>query len=176
VNFFSIRRASTYNTSETAWEAWDWSLIRKRCVLEALRMLRSQHDAEEVAQEALAKAWRSRSSCRTPHAPTHWCVQITRNAALDALGRRRALEPLEAHDELEDRRALREHERTLTRIDCNRALAGLPADERRVICLRYEGDWSHSEIAATLGIPEATARVRLHRAHKRLIALLDDPS
>jgi len=149
-------------------------VIRKRCVLEAARMLHSHHDAEEVAQEAMARAWRSRSSCRTPNAPTPWCVQITRNEALRLLGRRRALEPLEVDDELEDRRALRDDERAVDRIDCRLALARLEPHDRLMIALRYERGCSHSEIAGLLGIPEATARVRLHRAHKRLKALLGD--
>jgi DNA-directed RNA polymerase specialized sigma24 family protein len=41
-----------------------------------------------------------------------------------------------------------------------------------MIALRYGYDCSNAEIAETLDIPEATARVRLHRLHKRLRAVL----
>ena len=139
-------------------------------------MLRRHQDAEEVVQEALVRAWRSRDSCRTPHAPLPWCLQITRNEALRLIGRQRLAthEPLESGAELEDHRALGEDERAAARVDVGRALLELTPHERRLIALRYEEDRSHPEIAAKLEIPEATARVRLHRAHKRLRTLLDE--
>jgi RNA polymerase sigma factor (sigma-70 family) len=162
---------------ENTRDCWDWSLIRKRCATEALRMLRRHHDAEEVVQEALARAWRSRRSCRTPDSPLPWCIQITRNEALRRIGHDRMLshtEPLEFDAELEDYRARGEGDRTLARIDVDRALKALTPGERLLISLRYEHDCSHPEIAARLAIPEATARVRLHRAHKRLRSLLEE--
>ena len=60
----------------------------------------------------------------------------------------------------------------MARVDITRALCKLTPHERRLIALRYEGDRSHPEIAAELKIPEATARVHLHRALKRLKPLL----
>jgi RNA polymerase sigma-70 factor (ECF subfamily) len=62
--------------------------------------------------------------------------------------------------------------RVLLRVDVRRALENLPPHERQLIGLRYLHDYSHSEIAQMLKIPEATARVRLHRVHKRLETLL----
>jgi RNA polymerase sigma-70 factor, ECF subfamily len=157
-------------------QEWDWCLIRRRCRAEALRMLRGQQEAEEVVQGALMRAWRSRESCRTPDAPLAWCVQITRNEALRLIARRRAssAEPLEADAPLPDRRALEDVERVAGRVDVARALDQLTAQDRALIILRYMQDWSHPEIAARLQIPEATARVRLHRAQKRLRVLLED--
>jgi RNA polymerase sigma-70 factor (ECF subfamily) len=155
-------------------ENWDWALIRSRCSVEAARILRRRQDAEEVVREALARAWRSRRSCRTPEAPLPWCLQITRNEALRLIGRRKALaEPLDAAGEIEDQCAGFESERVLARVDISRALQVLTPEERSLITLRYEHDFSHPEIADRLEIPEATARVRLHRAHRRLKTLLD---
>ena len=84
----------------------------------------------------------------------------------------RSLEPLGVEIELEDQRARREGDRAIDRIDIDRALKALTPHERLLIALRYEHDCSHPEIAEKLEIPEATARVRLHRAHKRLKTLL----
>lgn len=126
-------------------------------------------------QEALARAWRSRHACRSPDAPIPSCLQITRNEALRLIGRARptaALEPLEDDDRVEDASARQERLRVLLRVDLHRALENLPPHERQLIALRYLHDYSHSEIAEMLKIPEATARVRLYRAHKRLEALL----
>lgn len=157
-------------------ENWDWSLIRKRCNAEALRILRRPHDAEEAVQEALIRAWRSRHACRTPETPLPWCLQITRNEAIRLIGRRRRaganLVPLEDGDLAEDPRASRDQPRALLRIDVSRTLKDLTPHERLMIGLRYGYDYSNAEIAETLDIPEATARVRLHRLHKRLHAVL----
>jgi RNA polymerase sigma-70 factor (ECF subfamily) len=163
--------------SEDLSEHWDWLLIRHRCRVEAVRILRRHHDAEEVVQEALTRAWRGRGTCRTPEAPLPWCLQITRNEAFRLIGRQRAgagLEPLEDGPELQDERALHESERAASRVDVGRALQELTPNERLLITLRYEEGCSHPQIAEKLEIPEATARVRLHRAHKRLKSLLED--
>lgn len=163
--------------SDNAGNQWDWSMLRHRCRAEAIRSLRRDYDAEEVVQEALARAWRGRGTCRTPEAPLPWCLQITRNEAFRLIGRQRsgaALESLDAGTEVADEVALREPERTHCRLDVARALGGLTEVERLLILLRYEQGCSHPQIAAALDIPEATARVKLHRAHKRLRSLLDD--
>jgi RNA polymerase sigma-70 factor (ECF subfamily) len=163
--------------SDNVVDQWDWSLIRLRCRVEAVRILRGDHDAEEVVQEALARAWRGRGSCRTPDTPLPWCLQITRNEAFRLISRRRdgaILEPLEAGSDVADEHALHEPDRTLIRLDVARALQRLSDHERLLILLRYERGCSHPQIAATLDIPEATARVRLHRAQKRLRSLLDE--
>ena len=159
----------------TTSEHWDWSLIRRRCRAEALRILRRPHDAEDAVQEALTRAWRSRHACRNPEAPIPWCLQITRNEAIRLIGRGRpgaTTAPLDAEDPVEDAEAGRDGLRVLARVDVHRALENLPPNERQLIALRYLHDYSHSEIAEMLEIPEATARVRLHRAHKRLETML----
>jgi RNA polymerase sigma-70 factor, ECF subfamily len=162
--------------SENLADDWDWGLIRHRCRAEAIRIVRRHHDADEVVQEALARAWRSRRSCRTPDAPLPWCLQITRHEALRLIGRQRARasEPLDAGAEIEDEHAVSEPDRALDRVDVGRALEELSAHERLLIALRYDEGCSHPQIAQRLEIPEATARVRLHRARKRLRSLLDD--
>jgi RNA polymerase sigma-70 factor (ECF subfamily) len=73
---------------------------------------------------------------------------------------------------IEDKRASRDEPRALLRVDVSRTLKDLAPHERLIIALRYGYDWSNAEIAETLDIPEATARVRLHRLHKRLRAAL----
>jgi RNA polymerase sigma-70 factor (ECF subfamily) len=127
----------------------------------------------------LARAWRGRRSCRNPEEPLAWCLQITRNEAFRLIGRERqraTLEPLDAGSGVADEQALHEPDRTVIRLDVARALKRLSDGERLLILLRYEQGWSHTQIAERLDIPEATARVRLHRAQKRLRSLLDESS
>lgn len=161
--------------AEDPGQQWDWVRICHRCRVEAFRILRREHDVEEVVQEALARAWRSRRSCRTPEAPLAWCLQITRNEALRLIGRRNArgeAEPLDWHQELRDGRSSGEVAQADQRLDVERALQALAPADRLLVALRYQRDCSHDEIAAALDISEATARVRLHRVHQRLRGLL----
>src|SRR2546423_3646093 len=69
--------------SQAAAEApWNWSELRTRCVREASRVLGDPHHAEDAAQEALARAWRKRHTCRSADSRVPWVLQITRNEAL----------------------------------------------------------------------------------------------
>ena len=52
------------------------------------------------------------------------------------------------------------------------ALAMLPPNDREVIQLTIWEELSAPEVAAVLGLPPATVRTRLHRARRRLRALL----
>ena len=51
-------------------------------------------------------------------------------------------------------------------------LAKLPAPEREIVALHYIEDMPLVEIARALGIPEGTARWRLHKARERLRSLM----
>src|SRR5918999_3553704 len=68
--------------------SWDWGHLRTECEREALKLTRNRHDAEEIAQEAMTRAWCKRHTCRTPDSPRAWVRQIARNEALRAMRRR----------------------------------------------------------------------------------------
>ncbi len=53
-----------------------------------------------------------------------------------------------------------------------RALGSLPPTQRAVIALHYYADLNSREIAAIVGMPDATVRYHLARARRRLEALL----
>ena len=57
---------------------------------------------------------------------------------------------------------------TILRDRVDAALAHLPPRLRAVVVLRDVYDLPHEEIAQELGITEAAAKVRLHRARKKL--------
>ena len=54
------------------------------------------------------------------------------------------------------------------------AIERLSPGQRAVIVLRDISGWSHTEISRELGITQTTTKVRLHRARKRLQALLEE--
>ena len=57
---------------------------------------------------------------------------------------------------------------TVERADLRAALDHLNDRDRKLLEMRYQEDLTQAEIAAKLGIPEGTAKVRLHRARDRL--------
>ena len=60
------------------------------------------------------------------------------------------------------------------RVAVTAALAALPERQRRVVVMRYIGDFTVPEIAEREGVAEGTVKSWLHRARTALAARLDD--
>ena len=153
---------------------WDWPLLQARCRREAHRLLRNPHDAEDAAQEALARAWRKRHTCRTPGAPVPWLLQITRNEAFRMMGRRREQPEAQATACAEEPTAPLATDELAARVDVRRAVSRLAAEDRMLLHLRYEEDLKQTSIADLLDTPEGTIKVRLYRVRRRLREDLKD--
>jgi RNA polymerase sigma-70 factor, ECF subfamily len=147
--------------------AWDWAGLSRSATLEARRLLRDPYDAEDAAQEAMVRAWRQRSSCRSPEAPEGWLRQIARNEALRNHGRAREHEVLPA-----DQPAAVDD--PLERIYLDDLLGKLRGQDRLLVTMRYKLDLPDVEIAERLGIAQSTVRVRLHRLKKELRVLMSE--
>jgi RNA polymerase sigma-70 factor (ECF subfamily) len=55
-----------------------------------------------------------------------------------------------------------------------RALAGLPADQKEVVSLAYLEGLSHSEIAERLGVPLGTVKSRMRIAYQKIRQALEN--
>ena len=148
--------------------AWDWSLVVAWCHSEARRILGRSAAAEDAAQEAALRAWRRRRQCRTPAEARPWVAAIARREALRALARRPAEEPLEEGASAADPGGPAAE----MAYDVRAAVGRLDPEARRLLLLRYWLDLTQEETARTLGIPEGTAKVRLHRVRHTLRAEL----
>jgi RNA polymerase sigma factor (sigma-70 family) len=152
----------------------DWPAARERCLREAQRYTRCPLEAEDVVQEALLRAWKTRSTLRNAGQPLPWLLQITRNEALRSLSRtqrdrdRCALVPEPEAPAAPGDAA----ETCAAKVDVERALRHLAAEEREMVNLRYREELTHSTIADLMSIPVGTCKVRLHRLRKRLSVLL----
>ncbi len=135
----------------------------------AYRIVGEKAVAEDVTQEAFISLWRSgarfdptRGSVRS------WMLSIVRNRAIDQLRSKAGKAPKLSFDDdaiLEQRPAPEQTEREAlereTASELRGALGTLPEDQSKVIQLAYFGGFSHSEIAAMLGVPLGTVKGRM---------------
>ncbi len=144
----------------------------------ALRLVSDPELASDVAQEAFVRAWRALPRFRGEAAFSTWMHRITVNVAWTLRKRRKRLQgsPLDEAGGLPDPNEQRDPERMGENLELRaklrEALGELPRSQRAVVVLKDVEGWSHAEVAAALGISVTAAKVRLHRARRRLQELL----
>jgi RNA polymerase sigma-70 factor, ECF subfamily len=140
----------------------------------AYRLTGNEEDARDVAQEACLRAWRGIKKFRGDSRFSTWMYRITANCASTLLVRRSkgSHEELNADDQVADQRPEADPEAMAeagyVRDRMTAALAELPPRLRAVVVLRDIYDLPHEAIAAELGISQEAAKVRLHRARRKL--------
>jgi RNA polymerase sigma-70 factor (ECF subfamily) len=140
----------------------------------AYRLTANEEDARDVVQDAYLRAYKGLKRFRGDAQFSTWMYRITANCASTALtkGKKHRHEELEDEAPLADVRPENDPEAAgdaeLLRSRLNAALEELPPRLRAVVVLRDMYDLPHQAIADELGITEAAAKVRLHRARRRL--------
>jgi RNA polymerase sigma-70 factor (ECF subfamily) len=132
----------------------------------AYRYASNPSEAEDIAQDALLRAWRRRSTLREVDRRNQWLATIVRNEAFRQHARIRP-DPtsiIETYEGVEDPQVVA----TVERADLHAALKRLSDRDRQLLELRYGEDLTQAAIARRLGIPEGTVKVRLHRARDKL--------
>ena len=144
-------------------------------------LLRDEHDAQDVVQDAVLRALRHfegfrqgdarawlltivRNCCYSWHKPHRWdrsTVSFTDEAA-------RGVTDPHAADDLANQSS--ERERIQAAVDA------LPAELKEVIVLRELNELSYREISDVVGAPIGTVMSRLSRARGRLASALDESS
>ncbi len=138
-----------------------------------LAMVRDPAEADELTQDAYARAFARVDQLRDPQAALAWLYRIATTVSLDRLRRRRPV-TLELDDAAEGEReqtpsllesALEQSEMSA----CVQSyLAALPDDYRIAILLHDAHGLQNAEIAELVGCSLATAKIRIHRARRRL--------
>ena len=134
--------------------------------------------AEEVTQEVMVAVWRKAASFDARQASVStWIFRIARNRRIDVF-RRDQRETLDANDPAfepaaeaaPDSAALASERETQVR----RAMQELPPEQRELVRRAFYEDLSHSEIAASTGVPLGTVKSRLRLAFAKLKLTLAD--
>lgn len=132
----------------------------------AYRYTSDPSEAEDIAQDALLRAWRRRSTLRDQSRRKEWLGTIVRNEAFRQHSRTRPdpVAEFEAKEGAEDEQIIS----TVERADLHAAIASLSDRDRQLLILRYGEDLTQQAIARRLGLPDGTVKVRLHRLRHRL--------
>ena len=136
-----------------------------RCCAVGYRMLGDRASAEDVAAEAMSRAYARWRTLSTVDYVEPWVLRVTANLALDQLRRRRRqLSTAEGKQRFDDDVAMR--------ITLEAALSQLPTRQRQVIMLRYLADLSEPEIVAVTGLSAGTVKTHLRRSTTSLRRIL----
>lgn len=128
--------------------------------------------ARDAVQSAWAIAWSRLGTLRDPHGVRSWLLTVTTNEARQEQRRQRRVVSV-ALDDIDEPESP-EQTPSASVIDMNAVVAGLSAEERVLVGLRYGAGLESAEIGRILGISASGVRSRLDRLLDRLRRELDD--
>ncbi len=138
----------------------------------ALNIVRDEDLAKDVVQESMIKAWEKRNELNLVHNLEAWCMQVTKNKALDKLRSKHVKRTDLFEVELDTRKerdtpyVVMERNDVLARI--KGLIANLPERQREVMQLRDIEGFTYKEIAETLEIDINLVKTNLFRARRKL--------
>ena len=144
----------------------------------AFRICGNREEAEEIAQDAFIKAYRSLKNFRKKSSFATWLYRIVYNTAISLVRTRKqrilALEefPADAADFLGFSRNEEEAGEDYRNSLINFALQKIPEEDRGLITLYYYDDLDTEEISKITGINKTGIKVRLFRARKKMADII----
>ena len=151
----------------------------------ALRVLRDENEALDLAQETFVRAWTALQNFKGQSQFRTWLYRIATNLCYNRLPNlRRSLNDL-GDDVMENipgndstiGNPTHEFESNEMRIYLHQAIEQLDENYRLLISLRYQNELSYEEIASTLNLPLGTVKTGIFRAKAQLrnaLATLED--
>lgn len=145
----------------------------------AVRMLRNNEEAEEVAQDAFVKAYAKLNKFKGDSKFSTWLYKVVYNTSLDKLKKLKKdalVVPIEnvtersLHTIDNALEQMQNKERTVAIQQC---IALLSADERALLTLFYFDEMSLKEIAEVTATSVNNLKVKLFRSRKKLAAIIE---
>ncbi len=143
----------------------------------ALRMLSDHGEAEDLAQDVFALAWRNAARYDASRGVVAaWLLVTTRTRAIDRLRGRRVRPGKASEDDVRRLESIPDASPSVEMIAADRQMAGrvrhalgiLPAEQRLALELAYFEGLSHSEIGERTGTPLGTIKTRIRTGLARL--------
>ena len=136
----------------------------------ALRLVGDRHDAEDVAQDAVLRAWRKLPGFKGESRFRTWICRILVHRALDFLRRRRPAVEVKEHLPAAVRDPHAEAAAQELDLAIRRAIEELPPVQRATLLLRADQGLSYEEIAYVLGSNRNAIYKTLYDARRKLRA------
>jgi len=141
----------------------------------ALSVTRDPTLAEDVAQDALIKAWNNLGQYRGEAPLKNWILRITHNTAISALRRRReeTRDPVDLPEQASTWSIESQVQNSIALDRFALALDDLDEVSRSIVVLREVEGLSYDEICQTLDLTLPTVKTRLLRARRQLAIALE---
>ncbi len=130
--------------------------------------------ADDLAQDAMVKAWDARASFQMGTNMKAWTFMILRNQFYSE--KRRSWRQSQLDQEAAERTlvAVDDPEAPVALDELRQGLAMLPAEQREALILVGAGGFAYEEAADICGCAVGTVKSRVSRARRALHAILDD--
>jgi RNA polymerase sigma-70 factor (ECF subfamily) len=138
-------------------------------------MVRDARLAEDLSQDAFARALGALDGYRGEASPRTWLLKIARNRCLDHLDRARRA-PWTGDDDEPDDHAIEATppiDAMMRREDAERAMAALSEHERALVVLHFGHGVGYPQLADSFGLREGAVRMRISRALTRMREALE---
>ncbi|MFD2565347.1 RNA polymerase sigma factor [Aquimarina rubra] len=144
----------------------------------AYRMIRNKEEAEEVAQDAFVKAYKSLVNYRGEAKFSTWLYTIVYRKSLDRIKKNKRFIATELIEEISEGEVgiindalsyLQDKERKQVISD---SILKLPEEEAAIITLYYFEEKSVKEIKEIVGLTDDNIKIKLYRSRKKLYSIL----
>lgn len=143
------------------------------------KMTKSREDAEEITQDTFIKAYKNLSKFKGDSKFSTWLYRIAYHTCLDAIKKNKkqyntvkineiTINQIQSVDTVLG--SLEKKERSKIMNDC---ILKLPEEEGLLILMFYYDELSLKEIIKITNLTEANIKVKLHRARKRLLSVIE---
>lgn len=153
-----------------------YRLTSPKAYFVALKIVRNEHDAEDILQETYIKVLEKIGEIDPSQSFMGWLYRVVSNKSKNLLKKKNAVlfEPCEEEEfeDIPDERVDFNPEESLDRSEiCREVMAAIDelSDEKRIcVIMKYFGEMTVNEIAESLEVPESTVRNRVFVARKEL--------
>lgn len=146
----------------------------------AIRVTKSREEAEEVSQDSFIKAFKSLDRFKGDAKFSTWLYKIAYNNCMDRVKKNARKYNTGTIDEVVENR-IKATDDTMQTIERKEraelmqlCLQELPEDERSILWMFYYEELSLKEIIEVTSLSQANLKVKLHRARKKLLAVVQE--